>query len=163
MNIDLIKLITNNIDAINVNIQVSFDNEQLKRANIRELKDTFFNGKIRKLYDDEYEIDGLISGVMVLADDITLEDVYYNFNISVLENFNELDDKNDENLKIINNKLDISEFLWQNIVLEIPSKIVNDKNRDITLEGNGWRFITEENLKKEKENESPFSELDDKF
>ncbi len=163
MDVDLIKIITNNIDAINIDIQICFDDEQLKRANIRELKDAFFKGKIRKLYDSEYEIKGVISGIMVLADDITLEDVYYNFNVSVLENFNEFDCENDEKLKIINNKLDISEFLWQNIVLEIPSKIVNDKNTNINLKGNGWRFITEEELEKEKITESPFSELDNNF
>ena len=163
MNIDLTKLITNNEDVININIDVSFEEEQLEKANIRSLKDTVFNGKIRKLYDDEYEIEGNLSGVMVLADDITLEDVDYKFDISILESFNDLDEENDNYLKIINNSLDISEFLWQNIVLEIPSKIVSDKNKDMQLEGNGWRLVTEEQLEKEKNNESPFDELDNKF
>jgi uncharacterized metal-binding protein YceD (DUF177 family) len=163
MDIDLTKLITNNLDVINIRVDVSFDEEQLKRANIRCLKDTVFNGKVRKLYDDEYELEGNINGVMVLSDDITLEDVDYKFDISILESFNDLDENLDNNLKIINNKLDISEYLWQNIVLEVPSKIVSDKNKDIKLEGNGWRLVTEEELEEEKKNESPFSELDNKF
>ncbi len=160
MIIDLTKLITNNVDAININIQVTFNDEQLHKASIRELKDTIFDGKIRKLYDDEYELEGVISGVMVLADDITLEDVDYKFNISILENFNELDNEEFNNLKIINNELDISEFLWQNIVLEIPSKIVSEKSKHIDLKGEGWRFITEEELEKEKNNKSPFDDID---
>ena len=164
MIIDLTKLIINNIDVLNIDINVSYSEEQLEKVNIRKLKNTNFNGKIRKLYDDEYELEGILSGVMVLADDITLEDVDYEFNVSILDNFSEkLDSESDNNLQIINNTLDISEFLWQNIVLEIPSKIVKEKNRDISLKGNGWRFITEEELEQEKESESPFDELDNKF
>ena len=163
MNIDLTNLINNNKDILNISLVVSFIDEQLKKANIRKLKDTLFEGMIRKLYDDEYEIEGNLHGVMVLADDITLEDVDYEFNISILENFSDLDEDVDNYLKIVNNKLDISEFLWQNIVLEIPSKIVSDKNKNISLEGNGWRLVTEEELELERQNKSPFDELDNKF
>ncbi len=163
MEFDLTKLITNNVDVININTQVCFSDDLLKKANIRKLKNVSFEGKIRKLYDDEYELSGTLFGVMVLADDITLEDVDYSFNVSILENFDGLGIDDDNYLKIINNKLDISEFLWQNIVLEIPSKVVSEKNKNITLEGKGWRFISEEDLEKEKENKSPFSELDSNF
>lgn len=164
MIIDLTKLIINNVDVLNIDTSVSYSDEQLERVSIRKLKDTNFNGKIRKLYDDEYELEGVLSGVMVLGDDITLEDVDYEFNVSILDNFGEkLDGESDNNLQIINNTLDISEFLWQNIVLEIPSKIVNEKNRHYNLKGNGWRFVTEEELEKEKDNKSPFDELDNKF
>lgn len=163
MIIDLTKIITNNIDAMNIDIQVCFDEEQLKKANIRELKNTIFNGSVKKLYDDDYELEGILSGVMVLADDITLDNVDYKFSISILENFNDLDNEEFNNLKIVNNKLDISDYLWQNIVLEIPSKIVGKNNKDISLKGDGWRFVTEEELEKEKKSESPFNELDSKL
>ena len=162
MNIDLTKLITNNVDSINVNMKVYYDEEKLASVNIRKLNDTSFIGKIRKLYDDEYEVEGILSGVMVLADDITLEDVDYSFSIDIKEEFNEVEN-DDSRLVIVNNKLDFMEFLWQNIVLEIPSKIVSDKNKDIKLEGNGWRFISEEELENDKNNKSPFDELDNIF
>ncbi len=162
MNIDLTKLITNNVDSINVNMKVYYDEEKLASVNIRKLNDTSFIGKIRKLYDDEYEVEGILSGVMVLADDITLEDVDYSFSIDIKEDFNEVEN-DDSRLVIVNNKLDFMEFLWQNIVLEIPSKIVSDKNKDIKLEGNGWRFISEEELENDKNNKSPFDELDNIF
>ena len=58
-------------------------------------------------------------------------------------------------------RLDITEFLWQNILVEIPLKVVSEKNEGITLEGNGWRLITEEELN--KSNNSPFSELSKMF
>ena len=69
--------------------------------------------------------------------------------------------KNDNNLKIVQNTLDITEFLWQNILVEIPLKVVSEKNQNLKLEGNGWRLITEEDL--EHSNNSPFSELKEKL
>ncbi|MEE3342471.1 MAG: YceD family protein [Bacilli bacterium] len=162
MDIDLTQLVTNNVDVIKVDINVSYDEERLRKVGIRELNNTTFVGKIKKLYEG-YEISGILKGVMILPDDITLEDVKYEFSIDILENFDEMDEDQDNNLIIINNNLDISDFLWQNIVLEIPLKVVDEKNKNITLEGDGWRFITEEELEKERSNESPFDELDSKF
>ena len=43
--------------------------------------------------------------------------------------------------------------------MEVPLKVINEKNRNLTIKGNGWRLITEEELEKEKSNDSPFSEL----
>ena len=63
----------------------------------------------------------------------------------------------------IQNRLDITEFLWQNILVEIPLKVVSEKNAGMTLEGDGWRLITEDELEKEKSNNSPFSELSKMF
>ncbi|MBR3162006.1 MAG: DUF177 domain-containing protein [Bacilli bacterium] len=163
MEIDLVKLITNNVDTININVDVYYDGEVLNKTNIRELKDTSFVGKIKKLYDDEYELGGVLSGKMILPDDITLEDVEYNFKVDILETFSENEGDIEKNIKIINNKLDISDFLWQNIVLEVPLKVVSEKNKDLTIEGDGWRFITEDALEQERSNNSPFDVLDDKF
>ena len=46
----------------------------------------------------------------------------------------------------LQNRLDISEILWQNIVLEVPIRIRQD-DTDITLEGEGWQL----NKKSEEE------------
>ena len=161
MNIDLTKLITNSLEEIDLNIDINYDTDKLSNTSIRELKDVKFIGEITKLCNDDFRISGKLNGIMVLPDDITLEDVDYKFNIDILEDFNEFKENESNNLKIINNRLDISEFLWQNILVEIPLKVVNEKNKDITLKGDGWRFITEEELQKEKK--SPFNEIADKF
>ena len=34
-----------------------------------------FKGNIKKLVDDTYSLEGVLSGTMILADDITLEDI----------------------------------------------------------------------------------------
>lgn len=163
MNIDLIKLITNIEKEINLNIKIDADiyNEMLSKTSIKVLKNVTFVGKITRSYNDDFQISGTLKGIMILPDDITLEDVEHQFESNIEEKINENSNNTDNNLKIIKNRLDISEFLWQNILVEIPMKVVNNKNKNITLEGNGWRLITEEELN--ESNNSPFAELKDKF
>lgn len=161
MEIDLTKLVTNNLEDIDVDVDVSYDDDKLSGTSIRELRNVRFVGEVTKLCNDDFRISGKLSGIMVLPDDITLEDFLYEFSIDILEDFSEYGDNESSNLKIIKNKLDISDFLWQNILVEIPSKVVNEKNRNLTLKGNGWRFVTEDELQKEKK--SPFDELASKF
>ena len=161
MDIDLTKLITNQEEVIELNIEVNYNEDYLSKSPIRKLKDTKFEGEITKLYNGEYMISGNLTGIMVLPDDITLEDVDYNFNSEIEEKFKYSNENSDNNLKIIQNRLDINEFLWQNILVEIPLKVVSEKNKNISLEGNGWRLITEEELN--KSNNSPFNELADKL
>ena len=59
------------------------------------------------------------------------------------------------------NILDITDILWQNILVEIPSK-VHSTSEDINLSGDGWRVLSEEEYEKEKsKNNNPFSNLDE--
>ncbi len=162
MNIDLTNLITNKESNIKLDIDVSFNDELLKETSIRKLNNTKFQGVINKLYDDEYEITGVLSGIMILPDDITLEDTEYSFSTEIEEKFIENEDSNDNNLIIMQNKLDITDFLWQNILVEIPMKVKNKKNENLKLQGDGWRLTTEEELEKESNN-SPFKDLLENF
>ena len=88
---------------------------------------------------------------MILADDITLEDYEYNFTSEIEENIEETSIN-------LQKTLDITDILWQNILIEVPSKVVNDKNKNIKLEGNGWRLISEDDLNNKN---NPLSELED--
>ena len=163
MIIDLTKLITSHIEEMEVNIDVVIPDELIRSSQIRELKDVKFVGEITKLCDGDFQIAGKLSGVMVLPDDITLENVDVNFSSDVEESFSMLSKSDEEILKIIQNRLDITEFLWQNILVEIPLKVVSEKSASMTLKGDGWRLITEEELEKERSNNSPFSELSKMF
>lgn len=158
MNVDLTKLVTNLENKLIIDIPVDFDESKLAKENIRKLDNVFFKGEITKLCDENFQISGTLSGTMVLPDDITGEDVFQKFSTSLEEEFGDIVADGDDILKIVNNKLDISDYLWQNILLEIPLKIVNKKNENLTIKGDGWRLITEEELQKEKK--SPFSCLD---
>ena len=159
MNIDLTKLITGIEEELIIEEVLNFPVENLKNTTIKELKEVVFKGSITKLYDDNFEITGTITGIMVLPDDITLEPVDYSFKSEIEEKFSEFETNEEKSLEIIKNRLDITEFLWQNILVEIPLKIKNEKNENLSLKGNGWRLVTEEELERERSNNSPFSEL----
>ena len=163
MNIDLTKLITNIEEEIDINVDLEFNESKLQETSIKRLEKVTFSGFVTKLYNNDYQISGCLSGTMILQDDITLEEVEYKFSNQIEEEFSEFNENDDNNLKIIQNRLDISEFLWQNILVEIPLKVVNEKNKNLTLKGDGWRLISEEELEKDLNNNSPFSELKDKF
>ena len=84
---------------------------------------------------------------------ITLEDYEYNFT-------SEIEEKIEETSINSQKTLDITGILWQNILVEIPLKAVNEKNKDLTLEGDGWRLIKEDEV---KSSNNPLSSLEELF
>ena len=150
MTIDLFNLLVNN-KTINIDSDIIIPNEYLENSGIRRLNNIHFKGNIKKLVDDTYSLEGVLSGTMILADDITLEDYEYNFTSEIEENIEETSIN-------LQKTLDITDILWQNILIEVPSKVVNDKNKNIKLEGNGWRLISEDDLNSKN---NPLSELED--
>lgn len=156
MNIDLTNLITTDNTIIEIDSDVNIPTNLLEGTDIRRLEEIHIKGNIKKILE-EYEFLGTITGKMILPDDLTLEDVIIQLNIQFDEIFTENDFNNENNLIIIQNRLDIIPFLWQNIVLEVPLKVIGDKKRNLKLEGDGWRLITEEELN--ASNNSPFSNL----
>ena len=150
MKIDITKLLNGYIDVIEINQDVLIPNDLTSNSLITELKNIILSADIT--IDDENNINltGVLSGVMILKDDITLEPVEYKFNT----NLEEILEKN-------KNILDITDILWQNILVEIPSK-VRSTDEDINLEGNGWRMISEEQFQKERNKfNNPFANLDE--
>ena len=150
MTIDIFNLVVNN-KTINIDSDIIIPNEYLENSGIRRLNNIHFKGNIKKLVDDTYSLEGVLSGTMILADDITLEDYEYNFTSEIEENIEETSIN-------LQKTLDITDILWQNILIEVPSKVVNDKNKNIKLEGNGWRLISEDDLNNKN---NPLSELED--
>ena len=150
MIIDLFDLNING-KKINIDGEVNIPLELLNDSSIRRLDNVYFQGYINKLIDDSYELCGTLSGDMILPDDITLEDYKYNFT-------SEIEEKIDETRINLQKSIDITLDLWQNILVEIPLKCVNDKNKDLTLEGDGWRLISEDDVKLEN---NPLSSLKD--
>ena len=157
MIIDLTSLSTNLQDEVTIDKEIKFDGEYSKNTLIRNLKNTFFNGKVVRISDDLFTLKGIIDGIMILPDDITLEDVEYHFSIQIEENFGETVENDENNLEITQNTIDILPFLWQNIVVEIPSKIRSNDEKNINIEGDGWRLIKEDEV--HINNNSPFSDL----
>lgn len=152
MIIELFDLVTNG-KPINIDDNIDISSELLSTTTIRRLNNVHFKGSINKLIDDTYELTGIISGSMILPDDITLEDYTYNFTSTIEE-------KIEESLINFHKTLDITEILWQNIVVEIPLKAVNEKNKNLTLEGDGWRLISEDEV---TSSNNPLSSLEELY
>ena len=137
---------------IDIDNEVIISEEQIKTSTIRRLINVHFKGHLNKLIDDTYELIGTLSGTMIIPDDITFEDYEYNFTTEIEENI-------DETRINFQKTIDITEDLWQNILVEIPLKAINEKNKNIKLEGEGWRLISEDELANTKNN--PLSSLEE--
>ena len=144
MNIDLTRL-RNKIDSIlDIDLIYSFSEDELKNTDIKKLDNVSIKGYIKRNSLDEYEININIIGTMVLECAITLKDVNYDFNIEIDDSLDRLLEEND---KKIQNTIDIFPIIWENILLEVPMKVVSEDASLEKTEGDGWKLITEdENL-----------------
>ena len=133
--IDLNKII---IKDLIVDEDIIFENKSLING-LKDVKDAHYSGTIRLNEDENIELDLLLTGKMILIDSITLNEIEKNFEIKIEEILSREDDNFKEYFNNLQNTLDISEILWQNIVLEVPIRIRQDEE-DITLEGEGWQL-----------------------
>ena len=155
MQYDLTRL-NNNIDKfIPIDLTYSFSKEELEGTDLIKLDDVRITGEIRKNSLGNIELNVTIDGIMVLPCAITLKPVDYPFNIDVDGEINELMEDFSTNFQ---NSIDILPIIWENILMEIPMRVVSpDLNEsDYNQQGDGWSFTT-----KEEENKSPLSELMD--
>ena len=150
MQIDVTKLLTNQSSRIYLDSEVNIPKNVLVGSRIDDLKNITLKGDITLNEDNELVLTANIKGIMVLKDDLTLEPVEYNFDTDI-----------EENLPSNQNSLDITDILWQNILVEIPSK-VRSTDEDVYLSGDGWRVISEDKYNEERSKaNNPFGALDE--
>ena len=125
MEINLLDL--NYKDKIIVSESLSYNEDYLKNTDILKLDNVKVDGEIFKNYEGDNEINLNVEGEMILTDAITLERVPYKFTIEIEEIL-------ENSLKT----LDLIEFLWHYIVLEIPIRyttsdtdVLKEKYKDI--------------------------------
>lgn len=129
MKIDLRKLYS--LASVDVDGVITFPEERLKSAGIIRLEDVSVHGKAIINYEDEIELDLDLSGKMYLPCAISLEEVEVPFATKIEEIIGENNINN-------NFYLDLSDILWENIVLEIPIKVVKEGVHLETSGGKGW-------------------------
>ena len=147
MEIDLSYLHSNTIEEIDISGEYEIPNDYYENTDIIRIEQLKVEGYIT--YDGEDDkIKANIKGNLILPDSISLEEVKYPFVI-------EYDDKIEENCKKDENSLDIFQFLWENIVLEVPLQFtrVDDLSK---FHGDGWKLISEDELRKQN---NPFRDL----
>ncbi len=137
MKIDLNYL--NRFGKIDIDSDFILDESFYKNTDIRRLENLHVSGEINVDYDDDINFNINISGRMILPCAVTLVDVPYDFNTNIEENIG----KFEEIYKNNKNSLEISPILWENIVLEIPIRVVSKDIKPSNTSGDGWELISE--------------------
>ena len=129
MNLDLTKLNSGFLSELEIKEEFTIPTEFYQKTSILELKNLKLDGKVYRNSANEFTLQATVSGIMVLED------------------FSEK----------MENTLDITDILWQNIMLEVPLRVSNVENFN-EYQGDGWRLVDEDSI---KNTNNPFKELKD--
>ena len=150
MNIDLTRLNNNIDDIINVDFHYEFNNDELNGTDLLECC-ADVKGDITKNSLGDVILNINVSGVMLIPCAITLKPTEYPYNIEINGS---LAEKMGKNSSFFTNTLDIFPIIWENILMEIPMRVVSPDADKINLSGDGWKLVTDEET-----TSSPFAEL----
>ena len=118
---------------------VNFPKEDLEKAGILNMGEVSVQGEI--INNIEQTIIKLtIKGQMTLPCNLTLEPVDYPFSLEIEENLDEIIENSQKTI-------DILPIIWENILMEIPMKIVSPKAKNMKTKGEGWELITDSKSK----------------
>ena len=131
------------------NGSVTYDNDFVinadtyKEVGILDLKNLHVTGDISLNSVSMLAVNLTVTGIMVIPDSVTTEQIDYPFTSKIEEEF----DINDENFleyyQKSQNILDIMKILWENIVLEVPMRFT--ATEDAHLSGDGWSLGLDKN------------------
>ncbi len=158
MIIDISKLQNGSEINVEINEVINVDKETLKKVNVLDIKDASVSGYI---HDDEmqnYYLDLLVTGTMVLPCSITLQPVDYPFETKIEGDYSEMMSEIGDFGEKVKNCIDIFPIIWENILMEIPIKVTCPDATDLKLSGDGWKLVTEG---EEQEQTSAFDKLKD--
>ena len=151
---DISELNNDTKEKLDIDLTIDFPEDKLNGTEIKKLENIKVKGSITRIENSVYHLTIHITGKMGLLCARSFENVDYPLDIFVDKNIGEVE--NDEEIQVIyQNSLDIFAIVWENIVLEVPLRVVKEDASFIS-EGNGWSLTDEDEL---KETNSPFSEL----
>lgn len=142
--LDITRLQNRTLDELVYNDTVILDSNLYKDTDIIRLSPVNVHAVIKRVTDSSYNMMLNIKGSMVLPCSITLKEVDYPFDINTEVKISNDDDEFEEYVKIMQNNIDIISIIWQNIVLEIPLRVVSEDIDDSLTSGDGWKLIREE-------------------
>lgn len=144
MKIDITRLKSGVVKEVEIHETKTFAEEELKGTSILELNDINIEGILTKDSIDEYILDCKVTGNMILPCAITLKPVNHPFSVTIQGNIGEMLEELGEIDKKMENTIDIFPIIWENILVEIPSRVISEDAENLSLEGNGWKLCTEE-------------------
>lgn len=151
--LDISKLINDSEEILQINETIEFKEDDLKNTDIKRLENIKAVGTINRVNNNVFHIRLNITGTMVLTCARSLEEVPQKLDIFINQN---IDDKEniEEKPLILQNTLDIFSIVWENIVLEVPLRVVKE-DANFLSSGDGWSLC--ENA--QETNNSPFEGL----
>lgn len=144
MNIDLTKLFNRELDEILIDESIKIPEDYYKDND--DIKDVSLVKVFGDITDNQeyFSVNLNIKCELTLVCSVSLKDVKYNIDINIEEIIGENDNNLEEFDKIINNSIDLLPIIWQNILMEIPIKVVSPDIEEKNIYGDGWKFITDE-------------------
>ena len=139
--IDLQKL--NYLDKIEINEEIEIPDSFIENTDIVSLSKIKAVGNITLDTEDNYLVKLDINGTMSLHDSVTYDIIPYEFMVNI-----------EETLENSIKTLDLIEFLWHYIVLEVPLRFTNSEIDSI--ENENYRVISEEEYSKKN---NPFKDF----
>ena len=130
-------------DKIIIDKEIKYSKEEYEQMDINGLENVYVTGKITCDLENNYVVNLEVTGKMLLHDSITYDLVDYPFEIEIEETL-------ENSLKT----LDLNEFLWHYIVLEVPIRFT--KSEPKMIENENFRVISEEEYVKKN---NPFSDF----
>ena len=156
MNIDIVRL-NNDIDKnILIDTTYSFSTEEMKGTDLLKLDNVKIVGELHKNVLGNIVLSVDVSGVMVLPCAVTLKPVDYPFSLVIDDEIEKLYENIEEKSTNLQNTIDILPIIWENILMEIPMRVVSPDAENVKLSGDGWKLVTDEDNKN-----NPLSELMD--
>ncbi len=149
LNIDLTKLFNRELDEIIIDESIKIPEDYYKDND--DIKDVSLVKVFGDITDNQeyFSVNLNIKCELTLVCSVSLKDVKYNIDINIEEIIGENDNNLEEFDKIINNSIDLLPIIWQNILVEVPMRVVSEDVQEENIYGNGWKFITKEEESKE--------------
>lgn len=142
MEISLLEL--NYKEEINIDTVIQIPDKLISETEIVMLDDVNVKGSIKFDIDDDYIINLTVSSKMILHDALTFQEVPYDFSFDI-----------EEKLEKSCKSLDLIEFLWHYIVLEIPLRFTMNEE-SLNIKNNDYQVISEEEYKNKN---NPFKDF----
>ena len=148
MKIDLTKLLLSQCDEIEIDNDLEIPKEFSNGTDIKDISKVKLLGSIT---DDgeNFNLSLNINCILTLTCSVSLKDVKYPINIDIDEILSQNSNNIEDFYKIINNSIDLLPIIWQNILLEVPIRVVSPDIEEENIYGDGWKFITKEEENKE--------------
>ena len=131
MNFDITRLNNDIEKVVPIDITYSFSKEQIKGTDLLKLDDVKIIGELHKNVLGNIVLSVDVSGVMILPCAVTLKPVDYPFSLVIDDEIEKLYENIEEKSINLQNTIDILPIIWENILMEIPMRVVSPDAENI--------------------------------